>query len=686
MKYIKYSIFLLFLIASTLSANSQGKEIISGEFSSKKRTQELITFTAKKGDKIRFNFEALHKRRGSDICITQYPGKSICLKMDKMRTENKIIVAPADAIYKITYGGARLKFNCQIHNETSSGNGPNKGEICYVRIPDTTHLQGYVNKKIGQEYSLNPRKEKVVLSSVKQSDQICNRDFFTGVDIVKLSIPGDRDDEYRKQKLLSYSISLIVQSPGVYNKMIGVMDAGIDAFVKMPEFGKNKKNSSKKMNHKNRYEQTKDLDKEKEKWENSMEVLDILKDASEESSPDSPQTEALSTTAFLLDTDGMKKMAVKKGMQAAGVPAGVISLVDKVEEIPSATDLIKNGVHEILPNVKGQAVLNVFEYSKENRSVPIISNSEFLIQSAMNYGQNDGAYWDVPGDPTQTHPGMNIGIWNLLNQNNVGDRRFKFVPSSRFPGYYEIHCCLAGNTVVLDNAGGDVVSEKNGNNIQLWSRHGGKCQVFRVKHIGGGKIRIYNYWGKILCLSGRSNHDGTNIHIWDDHAGNFTEWYLVNPTTKTAYIPTGTKNAEMNIRRCVLGKRSGIIAESIKVANENDPLNLKEKNKNIYLDIKKNLAESKAKLIVEAKYQITDYTDVIRYDKKTSNVSTNDFITAYKIKYHYDIMFRDQVKDYYQIITEDQFKNRSRLSEEVETDNPEQKSRLLRYKILSSQK
>lgn len=671
----------MFLIVCGFNAKSQGKQIVSGEFSSKNKTQELVTFTAKKGDKISFSFEALHKRRGADICITQYPGKSVCLQMDKMRNDNRTIVAPADAIYRVTYGGARLKFKCQINNESS--NGVKRGGICYVRIPDTIYVDGYVKKLIGQDYSLNPIKEKVVLSSMKQSEQICNRDFLTGVDMLKLSIPGDRDDEYRRQKLLSYSISLIVQSPGVYNKMTGVVDAGIDAFVKMPDFSKKKNNSSNKMSYKNRYEQTKDLDKEKEKWENSMEVLDIV---SETSSLDSPATEALTTTAFLLDSDGIKKMALKKGMHAAGVPEGVISLTDKVEEIPSASDLLKKGVHQFAPDVKGQAVLNVYEFRNVNTKVPVIENKDLLIQSALNYGQNDGGYLDVPGSPSQAKDGLNISVWGLDNQSNVADRRFKFVASSKYPGYYEIQSCLSGRTIVFDNYGGANHGLKNGNNILLWTRHGGKNQVFRVRHIGGGKIKIYNYWGKVVCLDGKRNSNGTNIHIWDEHDGPSTEWYMLNPSTKTAYVPTSTKMAEFNTKRCVLGKRSGIINETIIVANENDSLNLKEKNLDIYLEIFKNVAESKAKLIVEAKYQITDFTDVVRYDKEFSDVFTDDFITAYKIKYHYDIMFKDQVKDYFNVIGKDEYYNKNHILEEGVTEDALQQERLRKYKVLTTGK
>ncbi len=159
-----------------------------------------------------------------------------------------------------------------------------------------------------------------------------------------------------------------------------------------------------------------------------------------------------------------------------------------------------------------------------------IPQKYFWIQSAMSIG-TPGGCWDVPGGPKVGKNGQNIICWNI---DNGKDRLFKFVQSPKYKGYYEIHSALG---VALDNQGGNKNLQKNGNNIHLWTRHGGASQVFRVKHLGKGKIKIYNYRGYVVHLEGRKNTNGTNIKIWKDHKGKWMEWYLINPKTRKRFIP-----------------------------------------------------------------------------------------------------------------------------------------------------
>jgi len=683
MNYIIKISLLLLLCLTCNGLKAEEFVVLSGDYKARNATAELTTFTVSQGDVVEFKITVNHKKRGLDIWVKQHPGNVFALDYDEFRGGVKKIVAPADAIYQVFYGGARLDFNIEIKKQTNKANGPGRGDVVHVCIPDTNYVSGYVDKEIGASYSLRPYKEKVVLGTTVQSETVCNRDFFTGVDLFELAIPADVKDEYREQKLLSYSVNLTCQSPEVYKEMMGVVNSGIDAFVKMPEFGASKKKKPKKMNHNKQYEFTDDLAKESEKWEKATELLELSQEAADTLAPNSTTGKVLETTAFLLDTDGMKQLALEEGLKAAGAPEEMLAIMNAVEEVPSASDLLKEGVNKYAPKVKGSAKLSVYETNWIDKPVYDIPQKEFWIQSAMNYGKNAGGCWDVPGGPTQTKKGQKLECWDI---DNGPDRKFKIVASQKHPGYFEIHSALPGAHVnAVDNKGGNHNMNKNGNDILLWERHGDKCQLFRFEHAGAGKFKIINYDGFVVCLKGKKNGNGTNIHIWEDHQGAWTEWYLVDPITRSAFVPAQSANkAKACVHTRVYSQKGGAINMTMDIANPSDPLNLAKENYDLSFKVNKVNSEAKAKLIVEAKYRITDYTDVIKYERTEQPVNTRDFWTAYKIKYKYAIMFKDQVRDYYKIISESEYKRPDRPTEEVKKKgDSEQYSRLLRYEVLT---
>ncbi|MDX9771176.1 MAG: RICIN domain-containing protein [Tenuifilaceae bacterium] len=159
----------------------------------------------------------------------------------------------------------------------------------------------------------------------------------------------------------------------------------------------------------------------------------------------------------------------------------------------------------------------------------IPTGKKFYIQSAMNYGYNNGGYWDIPGKPTDIKKGSNIQVWNL---DDGHDREYVFFSTSN--GYYEIRI---GNTrgSRVDIQGGKTA---NGTSVKTWDRHGKANQNFLFHHMGNGRFKIFDRnSGKAICLAGRKNANGTNVHIWDDHNGPWMEWYLIDAKTKKAYIP-----------------------------------------------------------------------------------------------------------------------------------------------------
>ncbi len=173
------------------------------------------------------------------------------------------------------------------------------------------------------------------------------------------------------------------------------------------------------------------------------------------------------------------------------------------------------------------------------------TGKKFHIQSAMNYGKNNGGYWDIPGKPSTIKKGSNIQVWNL---DGGHDRTFSmhFKDSE---GYYEIKI---GNTT---NSRVDIQGRgtKNGTSVKTWTRNHQNNQKFLFHHLGNGRFKIFDKnSGKILCLKGRNNNNGTNVHIWHDHHGSSVEWYLIDVNTKTAYNPS---QSEQNITEVKIGEQ-----------------------------------------------------------------------------------------------------------------------------------
>ncbi len=168
----------------------------------------------------------------------------------------------------------------------------------------------------------------------------------------------------------------------------------------------------------------------------------------------------------------------------------------------------------------------------QNSAAVMETGKQYLIQSAMNYGRDNGGYMDVPGTPTLINKGSNIQVWNL---DNGMDRKFT-LNNSNETGYYEI---LVGSTqearLDVDNG-----STKNGTNVHVWEKNGGNTQKFTFLHLGNGRFKILDRNGKIITLSNRSSANGANVLIWDNQDGVWAEWYLIDANTKKAYIPAST--------------------------------------------------------------------------------------------------------------------------------------------------
>lgn len=202
----------------------------------------------------------------------------------------------------------------------------------------------------------------------------------------------------------------------------------------------------------------------------------------------------------------------------------------------------------------------------------------FYIQSAMNYGKNNGGYWDIPGHPKTIEKGSNVQVWNL---DDGHDRLFKLIKTAD-KGYYEIQ---VGNT---SNARVDVQGGKtaDGTSIKTWEKNGKANQQFKFVHLGGGRFKIFEKKsGKAIILSQAKNANGTNVCIWKNHNGEGVEWYLIDAKTKKPYIPSlgqSVTDIDGNTYKVVQFDNVLWMAEELKTTRYNDGtpiLNLPELEK-----------------------------------------------------------------------------------------------------------
>lgn len=150
----------------------------------------------------------------------------------------------------------------------------------------------------------------------------------------------------------------------------------------------------------------------------------------------------------------------------------------------------------------------------------IPQNEPFFIQSAINHNKNNGGFWDIPGGEENIRERAKIVTWALTDQ--AKDRKYVVVPSSK-NGFVNIQ--IEGIAANIDVKGGE---NKNGTDIQVFQPNNLPNQNFRFLYVGNGKFKIFNENGKLITLAGRSSDNGSQVQMWDDHNGEWTEWLLIS--------------------------------------------------------------------------------------------------------------------------------------------------------------
>ena len=154
-----------------------------------------------------------------------------------------------------------------------------------------------------------------------------------------------------------------------------------------------------------------------------------------------------------------------------------------------------------------------------------IPSGYVYIKSVQAGLSGEQGFWDQPGYLEKYKQGESISLYSI----DYGtDQQFSF--KSAGGGLYNI---VSGNGGYVDVQGGD---NGDGVKMQIWSPNNSPSQKFRLQHTGNGRWKIYTSWGRVVCTP-RSFTNGSNVHTWGDHQGEWMEWF---------FIPAGTGNVEVN--------------------------------------------------------------------------------------------------------------------------------------------
>ncbi len=159
-----------------------------------------------------------------------------------------------------------------------------------------------------------------------------------------------------------------------------------------------------------------------------------------------------------------------------------------------------------------------------------IRPGKYLIQSAANFGIDNGGYWDIPGEPDVLSDGMNLKIWEY--ENSEGDQVYRVSRRSTADMY---------NIVPMKNfaLGASAINNGclNGADLRLEKRNNSMGQKFRFRHLGKGVFQIVSKNGLCVTIEDNLSENGKNLIFWEDEPGKLNKWVLLDANTKEPYIP-----------------------------------------------------------------------------------------------------------------------------------------------------
>lgn len=174
-------------------------------------------------------------------------------------------------------------------------------------------------------------------------------------------------------------------------------------------------------------------------------------------------------------------------------------------------------------------------YLSQLLSAQIPMNRPFFIQNFKSYttGSNKG-FWDIPGKNVSFKNGQNLQVWDLTDK--LTDRKYtiKQTQAQVSNGTFIICPEYTGMNGVVSAA---TSHQNNGTNVLIAGRDGSNNQSFKIIHVGDGRYKIYSFEGKVVCLKSKSDANGSNVHLWENHNSPETEWVFLDVNTMKKYIP-----------------------------------------------------------------------------------------------------------------------------------------------------
>lgn len=375
-KYIFLSLFLCFFMGTIAIGQAQPVTIYKESLVAPKGHREHIPlFTATKGDIIHVNVVVNEKRKTISLAINQHPGCLEIARYDKLNNLAHEFVVPADGVYEINYVGAKAEFDIEVTRTPGPGSPANfSREFTFVCQPDTLHHSEFYDHAVGHNISILPKVESVQTKELTMSEVVMDASFALEpgmTDFLNIDIPGTRTDKYKKQELLSWSITLTVGDE-VYRALAGKVTDGLTAgFGKVlgamasrggGSGGKSQKDASDYMNS---YEFVDDIGKEKSKFENATEVLElsgegitVLGEGTAHEGETAVAGKAVESIAYVVESGGIKGAAVDFASNKVQDMVGI--------ELPSISGVAGNVAGAITPKVKDKVRLIIEDYDNNN--------------------------------------------------------------------------------------------------------------------------------------------------------------------------------------------------------------------------------------------------------------------------------------------------------------------------------
>jgi len=280
------------------------------------------------------------------------------------------------------------------------------------------------------------------------------------------------------------------------------------------------------------------------------------------------------------------------------------------------------------------------------------TDKQFIIQSAGNYGQDSSGFWDIQSKTSFFKKTINIQLWNyeeLRNQKYI-------MKCCSETGYYEISPANDESSCISV----DTISSNDFQPIRIVTRNSKSNQQFMFHHIGDGRFKITDKYGRTFGLSDCSGKNGSPVLVSKSNQNYCSDWYLIDFVSKKAFIPIDDNKRSFSSTIYIENKK---IMKLIVNGKENE---VKEFFKNILAE---DLLKSDNGTIVKAfsKLNANDkitHTIWILEEVKNRQVDIREYIYTELVKVDFNkptIVLRHLINNYFTNYSE----NEAALAEKV---------------------